>query len=120
MILCKKESVFLGDEYPDLVDSIAASVGFDPHTVVHAYKTSRVAILGHEYRPGCCLVIDYLDDVPQFGIVEAILIINDEKVFIVECMGIEYFDSHIMSYVLESKYEHFQSGIIRWGLSKSS
>ena len=92
----------LADAYPDVADGIADNVGVNPRDLDQVYKTSGVIILGQDYRPGCCLVLDYVDDLPQFGIVEAIIIINDLKLFIVECLHVEYFVISIMSYVLGS------------------
>ncbi|XP_022093684.1 uncharacterized protein LOC110980918 [Acanthaster planci] len=117
------KSVNLHDEYPDAVGSIGAYFGVDHQAEngVHAYKTSSLTIHGHEYRPGCCLVLDYKDDLPQFGILEAAVVINDEKFFIVECMETQYFNFHVLSYVLESKHEylcvHFSQLFSKWPLS---
>ena len=111
----------MADEYPDVIADIADSVVVSEQELDKVYKTPGVIILGHDYRPGCCLVLNYIDDVPQFGIVEAILIIKDLKVFIVNCMHVKYFDRDIMSYVLELKNERvgvqFSQFFSKWPLS---
>ena len=37
---------------------------------------------------------------------EATVVINDEKFFIVESMHTDYFDFHVLSNILESKHEY--------------
>ena len=76
--------------------------GEEPRLGLQVYKTPGITILGHEYRPGCCLVLEFKDDLPHFGIVSDIVILKDVKYFVVEYMDIEYFDPHIIAYVLKS------------------
>ena len=43
----------------------------------------------------------YRDDLPEFGILEDVVILQDEKLFFVQCMDIEYFESHILTDILK-------------------
>lgn len=94
-------SIVVNDVYPELANTIATSVGIELHDGLQVYKTISVVILGKEYRQGCCVVLSYEDELPKFALLETVLIVNDEKIFIVEGMEIINFDVHIMSYVLE-------------------
>lgn len=100
-----KEVVF-SEKYPELLERLTEIVEIDPVEIaepegVKVYNTSSVTILGHEYRCGCCVVLDYEDDVPKFGILKDIIIKKEMKCFLVEEMLISNFERHALCYQLE-------------------
>lgn len=100
-----KEVVF-SEKYPELLERLTEIVEIDPVEIaepegVKVYNTSSVTILGHEYRCGCCVVLDYEDDVPKFGILKDIIIKKEMKCFVVEEMLISNFERHALCYQLE-------------------
>ena len=64
------------------------------------YKSNDVCIQGHRYRPGCAVVLKYVNDLPKFGLVKEIVVIQDSKFFIVRVMDIEQFNFKVLAYVL--------------------
>ena len=99
------ETLFVHSAYPDLVGNLfARAKGLNATDQGHQVcRTSEVTIRGKEYtdKTARCLVLGYQDDLPKFGILEDVVILQDENLFIVQCMDIEYFDSHILTHVLK-------------------
>ena len=62
------------------------------------FIATELEIKGHIYKPGCVLVIDYVDSLPIFGIVDQLLVVSLEKIFLLEKLDILDFDSHTLYY----------------------
>lgn len=62
------------------------------------YSTTEFEIKGHRYKIGCVIVLDYIDSLPTFGVVDQLFVTNQEKVFVVDQLDIESFDSHTLYY----------------------
>ena len=45
----------------------------DNRDSVAVYKTPGVVILGHHFKPGCCLVLEYHFDLPVFVVLRDII-----------------------------------------------
>lgn len=60
--------------------------------------------LGHYcFKPGCYVVMDVVDGIPQFGTVLLILNMLNTVYLISKCSNTNYFDEHYYSYCIEEK-----------------
>jgi hypothetical protein len=103
--------------YPALVEEMTLLTSANDIIV---YSTPGVKIHGHEFRPGCCVVLGYQNDMPSFAIVTDILVYNDEKYFVVETMEIESFEQHVISYIITSNIKtviSYKDLFSKWPLS---
>ena len=65
------------------------------------YVAQNLLIHGHQYKPGCALVIDYNGDgEPVFGIVSRILVQARIKYFEVEVHETAFFDPVVLAYAI--------------------
>lgn len=104
-------------EYPDLLTKlgeILAQLDIDIETV-ELYRSQCAHIHGHEYRKQSCLRLGYVDEVPRFGIVRDIVVYQELKIFVVEKTEVEYYDSHVIAYVLRLTNTH--NLVCKWPLS---
>ena len=93
IVKSNNELIQLDVEYPGLV-----VIGIDTSMV---YRAKELIIHGHCYRPGCAVVLDYIDSLPQFAIVKDIVVIQDVKYFVVEPMKTQSFAFHAVAYILD-------------------
>lgn len=85
------------------------------------FTAKEVDIKGHRYKLGCVLALDYVDNCPTFGVVDQILVVANEKVFIVDQLDILGFDNHTLYYEVKrsNKISCFKYSDLRfvWPLS---
>jgi len=82
--------------YPDLQNELFITDEIDT-----VYQTSCVCIHGLRYKTGCALVVKYdAADTPSFVIVRDIIVHKQTKYFIIEQAVTEFFDCHILAYVI--------------------
>ncbi|ESO88651.1 hypothetical protein LOTGIDRAFT_165435 [Lottia gigantea] len=83
----------LADKYPNFIDR------FD-HNETLAFSTNKVKIHGLDYAVNSCsLVYEYDEyDIPRFGIVSDILVINHIKYFVLEIAS-SFLNQHIACYI---------------------
>ena len=63
------------------------------------YKTENIVINGLNYRPGCFIVLDYENNVPNFAKVICIFVKDDKKLFILQKVMVQNFDYYLLAYV---------------------
>ena len=84
------------------------------------FLTYAVSIHGLDYRAGCALVLDYTDDVPSFAVVNAVIVADHTKYFVVTKVNMMY-DKHILSYVIcdfgEEHFVPYSKLAFKWPLS---
>lgn len=100
-IISEGTNVVFGDVFPDLEVTFRALANAADDDTLHVYRTSRATIHGHCYRTGCCLVLDYVEDVPVFAKLQDIVVKNNVKYFVVEELPIVDFNSHILAFELQ-------------------
>lgn len=100
-IVSEGGELLFDEAFPDLKASFQTLANLTDDDKTPVYKTTQVAIHGHIYRAGCCLVLEYVEDVPIFGRLHTIVIKDDVKYFIVEELPILDFNSHILAFELE-------------------
>ncbi|XP_006814527.1 uncharacterized protein LOC102801076, partial [Saccoglossus kowalevskii] len=89
--------ITFGEVYPELLQAFCQLTMV---CVEKVYQTSFVAIHGNEYRRGCALVINYDEDIPVFGILFDIIVLDHVKYFILEEVEAE-FNGHILVYAIK-------------------
>jgi len=111
------EQVMFSDVYPDLVEPFKACCGDDCDLV---FVTKSVTIHGLEYREGCALVLDYVDDEPVFAVVETVIVVGHVKYFVLKKVVTTY-KVHILSYAIygygSKTFASFSELKFKWPMS---
>lgn len=69
------------------------------------FTAPDVEIKGHRYKVGCVLVLDYVDNLATFGVVDQLFVTAQEKVFFINQLDIENFDSHTLYYIVKRSHK---------------
>ena len=90
-------SVKFSELYPQLLNKKQEML---PEAGDDVCMNTSVTIHGKEYRKGCALVLMYNEDVPEFALLESVIVIDHVKLFVLKMMKAE-FQLSILSYVLQ-------------------
>ena len=68
------------------------------------FMTCGVTIHGLEYRQVCAIVLEYNDDIPHFAVIEAVIVVDHVKYFVVTKVNCVY-EMHILSFTIQETDE---------------
>lgn len=69
--------------------------------MVFYQRANWIKLFGTLYKPSCCVVMGFQDDMPKFGEISDILVLGEDVSFILYKYTTLFFDEHFHAYVVE-------------------